>query len=58
MTKSEVIHKLKVSREWNHFKGDSEAWRDAFLLYNATHGTALKPNCNKCFLTVREWLER
>lgn len=60
MNKQQIIDRLKAARDWNHFR-DSDAWRDAFLFYNATHGltgnNTLKMSCSRCFVTVREWLE-
>jgi hypothetical protein len=53
MTRTEVKNNLgaQIYRYDN-----TQEWRDAFLLYNAVHGTKLKPNCGKCFEKVKEWL--
>ena len=55
MNKQELLHRLKVAGLLDRFKDVSE-WQDAFMYYNAVHGGSLKPNCSRCFRTVREWL--
>lgn len=62
MTKTEVYQALKTYNELHHFRNDSEHWNNAFLLYNAAHGLdgkeRLRMSCSKCFVMVREWLQR
>ncbi len=55
MTKEEI--RINLTPHMRHFH-DCKEWRDAFNLYNEVHKTSLKPNCSRCFETVRTWIKR
>lgn len=65
MTRQEIIDRIKVARQWNHYCSNCgewlEVWQDAFTLYDATHGLTgkekMRTNCHGCFNTVKAWLE-
>lgn len=55
MSKEEI--RTQLTPYMHRFKDNTE-WRNAFLLYNAVHGTDLKMNCSKCFTKVRDWIKK
>lgn len=58
MSKQEVLDRLRASREIN-VMDDTNNWRDAFALYNASTGNKVKTSdrCSKCFQRVLDWLQ-
>jgi len=58
MSKQDVLNRLKASREVI-VMDDTNNWRDAFALYNASTGQNLKAEdrCQKCYQKVLDWLQ-
>ena len=58
MSKQEVLDRLKASHEIRTVD-DTNNWRDAFALYNASTGNNVKTTdrCMKCFQRVLDWLQ-
>ena len=58
MSKQEILDRLKASREISTVD-DTNNWRDAFALYNASTGNKVKTTdrCMKCFQMVLDWLQ-
>jgi len=56
-TKEEIRLALQSTREIG-VMDDTRNWREAFDLYNVSHGTKLRvqDHCQKCFKKVVDWL--
>jgi hypothetical protein len=57
LTKEEILHRLKTSRQINTMEV-TDNWKDAFNLYNSERGTKMKPeeSCSKCYQIVLDFL--